>query len=271
MTRPKRCRVVSGCPRFAGFGPEDDRSAAGFCEERVVLNLDEFETIRLLDFERLTQSECAEAMHVARTTVTDIYDRARYKIADCLVNGKRLVIAGGSYRYGDQITSGWRRLNQKGEKVMRVAVTYENGEVFQHFGRTESFKIFDVADGKATAVTILETNGTGHGALAGFLREADVDAVICGGIGPGAQDALAEEGITVYAGASGSVDEAAKALAEGRLSATDGATCDHHAEGHAEGHSCGHGGEHACGHGEGHTCGHGEGHACGHGGGHCGH
>lgn len=251
MTRPKRCRVIGGCPRFAGFGPEDDRSDGGCRGERVVLNLDEFETIRLLDFERLTQSECAEAMQVSRTTVTDIYDRARYKIADCLVNGRRLVIAGGSYRYGSSVSGQWRRLKTKGEKTMRVAVTYENGEIFQHFGRTEAFKIFDVEGGKATPVTVLNTNGTGHGALAGFLREAGVDAVICGGIGPGAQDALAEEGITVYAGASGSADEAAKALAEGKLTATNNATCGHHGEGHECGHSAGH----SCGHGEGH-CGH---------------
>ena len=69
---------------------------------------------------------------------------------------------------------------------MKVAVTYENGEVFQHFGRTEQFKIYDVADGRVNSGIVIGTNGTGHGALAGFLKAEGVQALICGGIGGGA-------------------------------------------------------------------------------------
>ena len=76
---------------------------------------------------------------------------------------------------------------------MRIAVTYENGEIFQHFGRTEQFKVYEVQDGKIVSQQVLGTNGAGHGALAGFLREAQVDVLICGGIGPGAQNALQAE------------------------------------------------------------------------------
>ena len=133
---------------------------------------------------------------------------------------------------------------------MRIAVTYENGEIFQHFGHTEQFKLYDVSDGKIVGERIVPTNGSGHGALAGFLKAAQVDALICGGIGMGAQNALAEAGIALYGGVTGSADAAAKALAEGVLRFDPDAKCDHHGHGHehGEGHACGHhGGD--CGHG----------------------
>ena len=143
---------------------------------------------------------------------------------------------------------------------MRIAVTYENGEIFQHFGHTEQFKLYDVEDGKIVAEQIVPTNGSGHGALAGFLKAAQADALICGGIGMGAQNALAEAGIKLYGGVTGSADAAAKALVEGTLQYDPDAKCDHPGHHHGEGHECGHH------HGEGHECGHhhGEGLDCGH-------
>ena len=133
---------------------------------------------------------------------------------------------------------------------MRIAVTYENGEIFQHFGHTEQFKLYDVSDGKIVGEQIVPTNGSGHGALAGFLKAAQVDALICGGIGMGAQNALAEAGIALYGGVTGSADAAAKALAEGVLRFDPDAKCDHHGHGHEDGedHACGHHGG-VCGHG----------------------
>ena len=97
---------------------------------------------------------------------------------------------------------------------MRIAVTYENGEIFQHFGHTEQFKVYEVADGKVTNSMVLPTNGSGHGALAGFLQQAGVSALICGGIGGGARTALAEAGIVLYPGVSGNADAAVEALLE---------------------------------------------------------
>jgi predicted Fe-Mo cluster-binding NifX family protein len=129
---------------------------------------------------------------------------------------------------------------------MKIAVTYENGLIFQHFGHTEQFKIYDIEDGKIISSEVIDTNGQGHGALAGVLGGAKVDALICGGIGMGAQMALAEAGIKLYGGVQGDADEAAQALAEGRLEYDPDAKCDHH--GHEEGHECGHG-DHECGHG----------------------
>ena len=131
---------------------------------------------------------------------------------------------------------------------MRVAVTYENGDIFQHFGHTEQFKIYDIQDGKILSSEIVDTNGSGHGALAGVLNALKVDALICGGIGGGAQMALAEAGIKLYGGVSGSADAAAQALAEGKLDFNPAVRCDHH-DHHGEGHSCG---SHGCGS---HTCG----------------
>ncbi len=132
---------------------------------------------------------------------------------------------------------------------MKLAVTYGNGEVFQHFGHTAAFKFFDIENGKIVSSSIEQTNGSGHGALAGFLKDKKTDALICGGIGGGAQTALAEAGIKVYGGVKGSADEAAESFAKGRLIFNPDIKCDHHDHEHGEGHTCG---DHGCGS---HDCG----------------
>ena len=100
---------------------------------------------------------------------------------------------------------------------MKIAVTHENGQIFQHFGHTEQFKVYTVENGKVTDTTVVDTNGQGHGALAGLLKTIGVDAIICGGIGGGAQMALAEAGIKLFGGVSGFCDEAVEALLAGKL------------------------------------------------------
>lgn len=129
---------------------------------------------------------------------------------------------------------------------MKVAVTYENGQVFQHFGHTEQFKVYEVSDGKIVSSEVVGTNGQGHGALAGFLFGGGVDVLICGGIGGGARTALAEAGIELYPGASGDADAQVEAFLAGNLNYDPDTTCSHHHEG--EEHECGnHGcGEHSC-------------------------
>lgn len=122
---------------------------------------------------------------------------------------------------------------------MKIAVTYKNGNVYGHFGHTEQFKIYDIIDGALADTRVVPTNGSGHGALAGFLAERGVDCLICGGIGPGAQAALAEAGIKLYAGCSGSADQCVTDLLSGTLEYADTATCDHHHSGE-HGHTCGH-------------------------------
>ena len=131
---------------------------------------------------------------------------------------------------------------------MKIAVTYENGEVFQHFGHSEQFKIYEVQDGKIAGAEVVDTNGSGHGALAGFLQAHQVDTLICGGIGMGAKNALAEAGITLYGGVCGNADQAVQALLDGKLNYNSDATCSHHDHEHGHSGSCGdHGcGEHGC-------------------------
>lgn len=145
---------------------------------------------------------------------------------------------------------------------MKIAVAYDNGNIFQHFGRTEFFKVYEVEDDKVVSSEVIGSNGVGHGALAGLLAEQSVDVLICGGIGGGAQAALTEAGVELCAGAQGDADQAVEAYLKGELVST-GANCDHHH--HEEGHSCGdHGEGHSCGgHEEGHSCGSGCGDSCG--------
>ena len=131
---------------------------------------------------------------------------------------------------------------KKGRNTLRVAVTYKNGQIFQHFGHCAQFALYDIENGEIASHQVVDTNGAGHGALAGFLKNAGADVLICGGIGGGAQIALAEAGIKLYAGNTGSADAAVKMLISGSLLQITNATCDHH--GHGEGHSCG---SHSCG------------------------
>ncbi len=245
MPRPFRCRRIEQLPVYRSFSPDDITAA-----ESVQMTVDEYEALRLLDNEDITQEACADRMNIARTTVTAIYDSARKKVADALVNGKRLLITGGHCEFEPVKID--QKIIEKGTDTMRIAVTYENGEIYQHFGHTEQFKLYDIEEGKIINEQIVDTNGSGHGALAGFLQAAKADALICGGIGMGAQTALADAGIMLYAGVRGSADAAAKALAEGTLEYDPDAQCGHHGH-HGEGHECGHH------HGKGLDCGHEEG------------
>lgn len=124
--------------------------------------------------------------------------------------------------------------------IMKIAVTYDNGKVFGHFGHTENFKLYDTEDGKIKTMVVVPTNGSGHGALAGFLKEHGVEVLICGGIGAGAQAALTEAGIKFYGGVSGDADDAVRALLSGKLRFDPFIKCSHH---HEEGHNCG---NHSC-------------------------
>ena len=125
---------------------------------------------------------------------------------------------------------------------MRIAVAYEDGKIFQHFGHTECFKLYDVEGGQILSGQIIHAPAGGHGALAEFLSAARVDAVICGGIGGGARTALAEAGIELYPGVSGSADAAVNSLLNGTLLYNPDTVCAHHH--HEDGHDCG---SHSCG------------------------
>jgi predicted DNA-binding protein (UPF0251 family)/predicted Fe-Mo cluster-binding NifX family protein len=241
MPRNTKCRKICSFPNYYSFAPEETDNEK---IETVMMSLDEYETVRLLDHEGLNQEECALRMGVARTTVTAMYESSRKKLVSAIVEGKRLRIAGGNIEIDRERSGLCVNLERKGDKSMRVAVTYDNGNIFGHFGRTEQFKVYDIEDGKVANSQIISTNGEGCGALAGILNIAGVDALICGGIGGGAVNAIEEAGIKLYAGASGNTDAAVEALIAGTLDAGNEANCDHHGHEHGEGHSCGHGGCH---------------------------
>ena len=127
---------------------------------------------------------------------------------------------------------------------MKIAVTYENGQIFQHFGHTKAFKIYTVEDNKVVSADVIDTNGSGHGALAGMLRILGVDTLICGGIGGGAQTALKDAGIALYGGVSGDADTAVEEYLAGTLMFNPNVKCSHHDHEHGEGgHTCG---SHGC-------------------------
>ena len=203
MARPCRWRRICTEPEFDRFVPEGIPSPGS-----ITLTVDEYEAVRLIDLMKCTHEQCAAQMDISRTTVTEIYESARTKIADSLIGGKTLVIAGGRYRLCDgtgplcchrcrrNAAQSPQQITEKGEHIMRIAVTYENGTIFQHFGG-------------------------------------------------GAQTALAQAGIRLYGGVSGSADEAAAALAAGQLTFDPNVHCTHHEHEHGSGHhTCG---EHGCG------------------------
>lgn len=94
MARPRKWRRVCGLPEIDSFGPLNRHVDKN---NLIIMSVDEYETIRLIDLEGMTQEECSERMHVARTTVQRIYSDARKKIAESLVEGKMLRIEGGDY------------------------------------------------------------------------------------------------------------------------------------------------------------------------------
>jgi predicted Fe-Mo cluster-binding NifX family protein len=120
---------------------------------------------------------------------------------------------------------------------MKIAVTYENGNIFQHFGKTQHVKLYDVTDKTVVSSTVSSTNGNGHSALAVFLKDNGIDTIICGGLGDCAREALAKAGITLYGGVSGDADSAVAALLAGTLQYNPQITCSHHDE---KGHNCNH-------------------------------
>lgn len=126
---------------------------------------------------------------------------------------------------------------------MIIAVTYENGMVFQHFGHTAQFKLYTVENNAIKESRLLPTGASGHGALAGLLESAGVNTLICGGIGAGAKDALAKCGITIFPGVTGNADQSVQALLSGTLHFVPDVLCSHH---HENGHSCGED-KHGCG------------------------
>ena len=159
--RREKLRRVGIIPEYRGFTP--DGLASG---DAIDMTIDELEVLRLCDLEGLNQEAVAQQMGIARATVAAICSRAHRKVANALVNGRALIIEGGNIAYSP-ITTTTAVWPAKKVDTMRVATTYDNGNIFMHFGRSEQFKIYDIQDGKVLNEQVVGTGGTGHGALAG--------------------------------------------------------------------------------------------------------
>ncbi len=273
MPRPNKPKIVGkipSCTLFVSCKDDDgegESSVLGKSSPQICMNCEEYETIRLIDYMGMTQEEAAGRMNVGRATVQALYMGARQKLARFLVEAASLKIGGGNYvvdtRTSDQVLgNGKQEKFQRGELNMTIGVTYENGQVFQHFGHSSQFKIYTVEDGKIKECRVVDTNGSGHGALAGFLKDQGVDVLICGGIGGGARNALAAAGIRLFPGASGDADAQVESFLAGNLNYNPDTVCSHH-EHHGE-HECHGHGDHQCGGHGGHECGGHDGQGCGH-------
>lgn len=245
MSRPTKSRRVCQFPNYFEFAPVGKLTG-----ETIVMSVDEHEAIRLIDKEGLSQEQCGEQLGVGRTTAQNIYNLARKKIADALVLGHKLVIDGGDVSLcngsNDHCYNGDCSKKRKGARVAttqrittKVAVSYCDGDVFQHFGHSQQFKVYNVVNGEITQTTIVDTNGNGHGALVQLLGNLQVNALVCGGIGAGARDALAKLNVTVFGGVTGDADDAVQCLLNGNLQYDPNAQCNHHdGDHHCGQHDC---------------------------------
>lgn len=228
MPRPTKCRRICQFPQTLEFRPAQGSEG----KDPVVLTVDEYEAIRLIDKEDLSQEQCAVRMQISRTTVQQTYANARKKLAMALVDSLPIRIEGGDYQLCDGRDPGcgfascfqqqFRQRNKKPKEtaVTRAAVPYEDGGIFPHFGRSLHFKFYDILGGRILSSGIVDTDGHCHGALAGVLNALDVDILLCGGIGAGARAALAAAGIQIYSGLSGNADTAVEALIAGNLTSS---------------------------------------------------
>lgn len=247
MARPVKKKRICSLPVYQEFYCSNAEGDKPF----IYMPVEEYETIRLLDYFDMDQKQCAKQMGVARTTVQSLYRAARKRLAACLIEGRPIRITGGKYEicqenedcchYGQGNRVCLYR--KPGGTQMKIAVTYENGQIFQHFGHSSEFKVYTIKDDQVAEAEVIGTDGQGHGALATLLQNHAIDTLICGGIGAGAQNALAAAGITLYGGCSGSADAAVEALLANKLDYNPAVRCNHHGHGDDSGHTCG---EHGC-------------------------
>jgi predicted Fe-Mo cluster-binding NifX family protein/predicted DNA-binding protein (UPF0251 family) len=234
MPRNPSRKIIRSTPIVRAFLPSKLELCLG--QSGILLSIEEWEALRLVDYAGTEQSVAAESMDISRQSVQMLLASARSKVARALVEGQCLLIQGNP----PQIET----IDSQRKLKMKIAVTCENEEVFPHFGRTPEFYIVNVEDGKIASEEFLAAPAQGHGALVGFLAEQGVETLICGGIGGGAVNSFRAAGIQIYAGASGRVKAQVLSLLSGQLPQQGDANCDHHGEEHRH-HEHGEGG---CGH-----------------------
>ncbi|HSN95422.1 MAG TPA: NifB/NifX family molybdenum-iron cluster-binding protein [Anaerolineaceae bacterium] len=234
MPRPIRLKTIRDWPQALAFTASDEQNPED--KPSITLNLEEWECLRLVDYQGMDQDEAAKSLDVSRQLLQMLLRSARQKVARALVEVLPLYIRDGHYTYTDAV--GEEKIIRSEE--MKVAVTCFQDEVFAHFGRTPEFAIYQVEDGKIIKEERMAAPAEGHSALAGFLKTQNVTALICGGIGGGAINALRSAGIEVFTGASGKVREQAESLLAGQLPQLGEANCDHSGHEHSHEAGCGH-------------------------------
>lgn len=194
MGRNKQLRLVSETPMTAGFRPFGRNCKKGDC---IDLLFDEYETVKLLDYEGRQQAEAAELMKVSRPTLTRIYMDARKKIATAIVEGRQLRITGGNEDFATY------QSNKKNIVIMnqKIAIPTNDGALWPHFGKAPQVTIVTVEDGKVTETVVLDAPEHEHGAMPRFIAAQGCTDVLCGGLGGGAVNMLNQLGIQVHAGA----------------------------------------------------------------------
>ena len=220
MPRPTKCRRVCCVPQTREFAPVNGRHQ----NTPIVLTIDEYETIRLIDRESLSQEECGQRMAVARTTVQQIYTSARKKLADTLVEGVPLRIEGGQYRLceGDCVCFGCAACHRKqGGKKMKIAIPLDENkqDVSVVFARAPYFLIHDAQTGKEEILENPAAEAQGGAGLkaAQFVADQEADAMITVRCGENAADVLNTAQVTIYEAQGKSAVENLAAWKEGKL------------------------------------------------------
>lgn len=239
MPRKPSPKIIRSTPAARSFSPSESESMSEL--SAIILLLEEWEVLRLVDYAGFEQTVAALSMGISRQSVQMLLSSARSKLARAVVEGLPLRIQGDPKKIEENDTPYLKRNLQ-----MKIAVTSQNNQVFPHFGRTPEFYIVTAEEGKIVDESLIPAPAEGHGALVGFLISQGVDTLICGGIGGGAINSLRAAGIQVYAGSAGSVKDQVLSLLSGQLPQQGEANCDHHDE-HDHQHGHGHNGG-GCGH-----------------------
>ena len=227
MARPRKSRMVSCLPVNTEFLPAKPGSP-----EAVILTVDEYEAIRLIDSEHFSQEKCAEAMEVARTTVQQIYDSARKKIARALVYGRAIKIEGGEYRLCGGAKpcrgcAGCRRRNgscpadRERRKSMKIAIPVDENkkDICVSFGRTPFFLIHDAQTNTTAYIANPAAEAAGGAGLkaAQAVVDQEADILITVRCGENAAEVLKAAEIAIYKSEGTDAEENIRAFKEGRL------------------------------------------------------
>ena len=235
MPRKLCPKTVRSIPLVRAFTPYE--SDPGTAQDGIILLLEEWEALRLVDYAGFEQVQAALSMGISRQSVQMLVSSARSKLARAVVEGMPLRIQGDPKITGDNQTPITKR-----KSIMKIAVTTQHTQVFPHFGRTPEFYVVTSENGKVIEESMIPAPAEGHGALVDFFVDLGIDTLICGGIGGGAVNLLRAAGIQIYAGASGSAKEQVLSMLSGQLPQQGDANCENHEE-----HNHNHGG-HGCDH-----------------------